>query len=103
MDGSVGADFNSLSVMLYLGEDPTETLRMPLDDGEPALGVPQYWHRADGFDDMFIAHAESKHLVRFAREHEDAAQEPPGISVIASIKSVICVFISLCLFDYIKN
>jgi len=68
---------------------------MPPDVGSPALDVPQYWHRAAGFDDMLMAHAESKHRVRFAREHDVAAPEIPGISAIIANKSMVCVFISL--------
>jgi len=64
----------------------------------PADAVPQYWHRAAGFDDMFIAHAESKHRVKFAREHAaGAAFSAPGTENIIAVKYKICVFISLCL------
>jgi hypothetical protein len=38
-------------------------------DGIPAADEPQYWHRAAGFAPMFIAHAESKHRVKFETEH----------------------------------
>jgi hypothetical protein len=44
--------------------------------GVPAFAVPQYWQRAAGLVDILTAHAESKHRVRFAREH--AAWAKPG-------------------------
>lgn len=91
--------------MLYLAEEPTDTLRIPLSVGAaPALAVPQYWHRAAGFDDMFIAHAESKQRVKLAREHVVAPNDVPGISSIAATKYKVCVFISLFNTEkYIKN
>lgn len=90
--------------MLYLADVPTETLRMPLSAGAaPALAVPQYWHRAAGFDDMFIAHAESKQRVKFAREHVVAPNDVPGISRIAATKYKVCVFISLYIIKTISK
>ncbi len=72
MPGSDGAVRNSRSVKLYFVDCPTVTLDRPFcDGGVPADDVPQYWHRAAGFMPMFIAHAESRHRVRFALEHFD--------------------------------
>jgi len=69
---------------------------MPLSVGAaPALAVPQYWQRAAGFDDMLIAHAESKQRVKLAREHVVAPNDVPGISRTAATKYKVCVFISL--------
>ena len=71
------------------------------DGGRPADDVPQYWHRADGFEDIFIAHAESRHRVRFAREHLAAAFALAHISS-ADNKNSICVFIFSLGVNYIK-
>lgn len=70
--------------------------------GVPALDVPQYWHRAAGFDDTFIAHAESRHRVKFATEH-DAAFAIAGHIDIPSIKSNLVGFISLLCKIISKN
>ena len=59
-----------MSVNEYLADVPTDTLRIPVSvGGVPADDVPQYWQRAAGLVDMFIAHAESKHLFKYATEH----------------------------------
>ena len=78
--------------MLYLADVPTDTDRMPVLGGVPAPDVPQYWHRADGFDDTFIAHTESRQRVKFAREHVGAASAPLNINRIGN-KNNVCVFI----------
>ena len=75
MPGSVGAFCNSRLGIVFL-DDAFDTERI-VTVGSPASAVPQYWHLAAGFADMFIAHAESKHLVKFIREH-GAAQEIVG-------------------------
>lgn len=59
--------------MLYFADVPADTERIAFLGGVPADDVPQYWHRADGFDDTPMAHAESRQRVKFAREHVVAA------------------------------
>ena len=66
--GSDGAERNSRAVIVFFDDVPADMLRM-FDAGVPAWAVPQYWQRAAGFDDKFIAHAESKQRVKFMREH----------------------------------
>lgn len=101
--GSSGAFFRSLSLMLYFADAPTETLRIAfLDDGLPAVAVPQYWHRAAAFDDWFIAHAESKQRVRLAREHVAAPYAVPPINNIGNIYNM-CVLIFSLGVNYSKN
>lgn len=82
---------------------PTDTLRISFfDDGAPAVAVPQYWHRADGFEDMFIAHAESRQRVRFAREHAVAPCATVPMNNTGKIYN-ICGFISSLRVNYNKN
>lgn len=76
--------------MLYFADVPMDTERIAfLDDGVPADAVPQYWQRADGFDDMFIAHTESKHRVRFAREQAVAPYDTPENGTKNSVQRAI--------------
>ncbi len=94
---SVGAFFNSLSGILYLADAPADTARIALFGGVPALDVPQYWHRAAGFDDMFIAHAESRQRVKLAREHDAvAAYDDPSPSMNSALPQanllIKCIF-----------
>ena len=63
--------------------------------GVPALDVPQYWHRAAGFDETFIAHTESKQRVKFICEHVVAANAAHGIINAPIMKKQILCFISL--------
>jgi len=63
--------------------------------GAPADAVPQYWHRAAGFDDRFIAHAESRQRVRFAREHVVTARAQQGSDTKNAVKYKTFLFISL--------
>ena len=89
--------------MLYFADAPTETLRISfLDDGLPAVAVPQYWHRADGFEDILIAHAESRHRVRFAREQAVAPYATVPINNAGKIYN-ICGFISSLGVNYNKK
>ena len=67
---------------------------MRSDGGSPALAVPQYWHRAAGFDDTFIAQTESKHRVKFICEHV-AAAATAGHANTANAKNMMLCFISL--------
>jgi len=69
----------------------------------PALAVPQYWHLAAGFDEMFIAQAESRHRVRFALEQVVAALPIAGNNAVTNAKNNIFVFISLFSTNYIKK
>jgi len=64
--------------------------------------VPQYWHRAAGFDDMLIAHTESKQRVRFAREHV-APNDIPGTDNNMNAKNKMFLFISLLNKTISKN
>ena len=63
--------------MLYFADAPADTAFITFLGGVPADDVPQYWHRADGFDDRPIAQTESKHRVKFAREQVVAASAVP--------------------------
>lgn len=102
--GSDGADFSSLAENEYFADVPTDTLRMASPAaGAPADAVPQYWHRAAGFDDMFIAHAESRQRVKFAREQVVTAFAVRGTAVIIAVKNMFLIFISLYVFNYIKK
>ena len=89
---------------MYLEDWPSDKLRMPPEVvfGVPALDVPQYWQRAAGFDDTFIAHTESKHLVRFICEHV-AAMTVPGQVIRENIKNRVFFFISLFPRSISKN
>lgn len=102
--GSDGAFLSSFSDKVMAADVPTDTLRMPFDAGiPPANAVPQYWHRAAGFDDTFMAHAESKQRVKFAREHVTASAIP-GARPQVSKKSKMCLLISLYIIkNYIKK
>ena len=71
--GSVGAFFKSFAEIVFLEDVPAVKDFIAPAAGSPASAVPQYWHRAAGLDDKFIAHAESKHFVKFIRE-QGAAQ-----------------------------
>ena len=82
-----------MSEILYFADAPTETLRIVFVlGGVPASDVPQYWHRAARFDDMFIAHTESRQRVRFALEHVVAALALNDQTSVDN-KNNICVFI----------
>ena len=70
--------------------------------GVPASAVPQYWHLAAGFEDMLIAHAESRHFVRFIREH-GAAQPNWGRVINPNVKSAIFFIIFSLVGYYIKK
>lgn len=75
---------------------------MPEFAGVPAFDVPQYWQRAAGFVDMFIAQTESRQCVKFAREH--AAYDKPGTKAKQSAKNASFLNISLLLDkNYIKK
>ena len=88
--------------MLYLADVPTETLRIALPDGGvPAPAEPQYWHRAAGLDDTFIAQTESRHRVRFAREHVVVAIAAFAVNIDTNKNSARVYIISLDA-DYIK-
>lgn len=99
--GSVGADFNSLAEIVFFEDAPAPMERMAVD-GVPASDVPQYWHLAAGFPDMFIAQAESKHLVRFMREHV-AAPAISGRAIKQDIKIAIFFSIFSLVGYYIKK
>jgi len=66
-----------LSEILYLADAPADTDFITFFGAAPAADVPQYWHRADGFDDRPIAQTESKQRVKFAREQVVAASVAP--------------------------
>ena len=88
---------------MYRADAPKDKLRMPdFFGGVPALDVPQYWHRAAGFDDTFIAHAESRQRVKFATE-QDAAFATTGHIIMPSVKNSVLCFISLFMGKYIKK
>ena len=61
--------------------------------GVPALAVPQYWHLAAGLVEMFIAHTESRHRVKLAREQVVAAFAIGQASNTANIKNDSCLII----------
>ena len=84
--GSEGAFFKSLAEIVFLDDAPGVTDFIADAAGVPASAVPQYWHRAAGLEDRFIAHAESKHFVRFIRE-QGAAHPIWGITQRPNIKS----------------
>jgi len=93
--GSDGAACSSLADSVFAADVPTDTLRRPLSwVGSPALAVPQYWHRAAGFMLTLIAHAESRHRVKFAREHVAAPYALAHI-IADNVKKAIYFFISL--------
>jgi hypothetical protein len=69
--------------------------------GVPALSEPQYWQRAAGFDDMFIAHTESKQRVKLAREHCCVAANAPEHTEINNNEDKMRCFIFSLLMDYI--
>jgi hypothetical protein len=46
---------------------------MPLAGASPADASPHSWQRAAGFAPMLMAHAESRHRVRFCLEHAASA------------------------------
>lgn len=73
-----------------------------LAGGVPAFDVPQYWHRAAGLDDMFIAHTESRHRVRLIWE-QVADHARPGHTIKHKIKIRIFLFISLFHKSISKN
>lgn len=92
----MGAAFNSLAVKENFADAPTETLRIASPAvGAPAEAVPQYWHRAAGLDDRFIAQAESRQRVKLALEHVVTASAPNGAAVNTAIKIKAFLFISL--------
>lgn len=97
--GSDGATRNSRSVKTYFVDWPAVMLVKPFcDGGLPAADVPQYWHRADGFMPIFIAHAESRHRCMFTFEHFDTAARAPktgATAQIIAIKNMLWRFISL--------
>lgn len=85
-----------MAVNEYFADAPTDTARIASPAaGVPADAVPQYWHRADGLDDILIAHAESRQRVKFAREHVVAAFDVSGMAAITDIKNNAFLFISL--------
>ena len=96
--GSDGALRKSLSVSMYFVDWPAVIVDKPFcDGGLPAADVPQYWHRADGFMPMFIAHAESRHRCMFVFGHFDTAaraQKTGAIAQIIAIKVMLWRFIS---------
>jgi len=69
----------------------------------PADDVPQYWHRAAGFEDTFIAHAESRQRVRFALEHAVAPYADVPMVPNITVKNINFLFISLFKKEYIKK
>lgn len=103
LPGSDGAFFNSLSVRLYFADAPADTLRMPPAGGVPADSVPQYWQRAAGFELTLIAHAESRHRVKFAREQDAAPYACDVTRKPQIIKSILCFFMFSLVNDYIKK
>lgn len=60
-----------------------DTDLIPVFVGVPASAVPQYWHRAAGLVEMFIAHTESRHRVKLAREHAACAKHGANMEHIA--------------------
>lgn len=88
--GSDGADFKSRAEIVFF--DAAVPTARRFVGGVPASAVPQYWHRADGFADKFIAHAESKHRVKFMREHV-AAVAIPGVAIKPMMKIAILIVI----------
>ena len=88
--------------MLYFALVPTDMLCIALlDFGSPAPVVPQYWQRAAGFDETFIAQTESKQRVKFAREHDVAAMPLCVAKIIGNKNSIVLCIISL-MPKYIK-
>lgn len=95
---------------MFLLDAPAVTDFMTDAAGTPASAVPQYWHRAAGFADKLIAHAESKHFVKFMREH-GAAQPIWGSVTRPIIKnasffiifSLVAYYIKKCPFIKVKN
>jgi hypothetical protein len=69
--------------------------------GVPALSEPQYWQRAAGFDEIFIAHTESKQRVKLAREHCCVAANAPEHTEINNNEDKMRCFIFSLLMDYI--
>lgn len=86
---------------MFFDDAPADILFNP-DAGVPASGVPQYWQRAAGFDDKLIAHAESKHLVKFMREH-GAAHVIEGKASKPAIKNANFLIIFSLWGYYIKK
>ena len=78
--------------MLYFADAPADTDFIAFLGGVPAPVVPQYWHRADGFDDSPIAHTESRQRVKFAREQTVAAWAVEK-NVLNTAKNSVCFFI----------
>ena len=77
---------------------PADTVRIAFLGGVPAFDVPQYWHRAAGFDDTFIAHTESRQRVKLAREHDTvAAYDVPVASINSALQQanliIKCIFL----------
>ena len=105
---SDGALRISRSVSVYFVDWPAVTLDNPFcDGGLPAAEVPQYWHRADGFMPIFIAHAESRQRCMLVFWHFDnaaGAQKTGANAQIVAIKNMLWRFISLpVILHYIRK
>lgn len=96
--GSDGATRSSRSVKTYFVDWPAVIVDSPFcDGGLPAADVPQYWHRADGFMPIFIAHAESRHRCMLVFWHFDTAacvHKTGATAQIIAIKNMLWRFIS---------
>lgn len=86
---------------MFLEDAPAVTDFMTDAAGIPASAVPQYWHRAAGFADKLIAHAESKHFVKFMREH--GAAQPIWGNVTRPIIKKASFFIIFSLWHIISK